>query len=58
MKKSLYVLGVVAFALAAGLALAAPHHGPDEVVIDDAAAKREPVPVTSIPRATFPGCGR
>lgn len=44
MKKTLYLLGVAAFALLAGIALAAPHHGPDEVVIDAAAAKRTAVP--------------
>jgi hypothetical protein len=39
----LYVLGIVAFALAAGIALAAPVQPPDEVVIDAAAAKKGPV---------------
>jgi len=43
MKKTLYVLGVAAFALLAGIALAAPHHGPEEVTIDAAAAKKTAV---------------
>lgn len=43
MKKILYVMGVVAFALLAGIALAAPHHGPDDVVIDAAQSKKGPV---------------
>lgn len=42
MKKTLYILGVAAFALLAGFALAAVE-APDEVVIDAAAAKKGPV---------------
>lgn len=43
MKKTLYLLGLAVFVLTAGIALAAPHHGPESVVIDAAAAKKGPV---------------
>jgi hypothetical protein len=43
MRKILNALGVLAVLLAATLAFAAPHHGPDEVVIDAAKAKRAAV---------------
>ena len=43
MRKILNALGILAVVLAATLALAAPHHGPDEVVIDAAKDKRAPV---------------
>jgi hypothetical protein len=43
MKKTLYLLGIAVFVLTAGIAIAAPHHGPDSVVIDAAAAKKGPV---------------
>lgn len=42
MKNALYLASVLAFALVAGLALAATQP-PDEVVIDEAADKRAPV---------------
>lgn len=44
MTKRLSVLGIVGLALLATVVVAAPHHGPDEVVIDAAADKKEPVP--------------
>ena len=46
MKKTLTVLGAIAFLLITALAVAAPHHGPDEVVIKGAADKQ--------PAVTFP----
>ncbi|MFP3939963.1 MAG: cytochrome c3 family protein [Thermoanaerobaculia bacterium] len=48
MKNALYLASVLAFALVAGLALAATQP-PDEVVIDEAADKRAPV---TFPHAT------
>lgn len=52
MKKTLTVLGAIAFLMVAMVAIAAPHHGPDEVVIDAAAAKQAPVKFPHAKHAT------
>ncbi len=44
MKKTLTVLGAMAFLLVAAIAVGAPHHGPDQVMIKAAAAKQPAVP--------------
>lgn len=43
MSKILKALALTAVVLAAAITVAAPHHGPIEVVIDDAQDKRAPV---------------
>ncbi len=43
MKKMMVVLSIVVLALVAAVAFAAPHHGPAEITIDKAAAKKSAV---------------